>query len=103
MIALDKLVAASPQVVNGIFTLGLITVLCYAASALPSWVRKVKLWQKYCKSHSKFSLEAGQGRYLWLEDPWSSMCEPTANSPYLFHANNSHQRHETIGFAIMQQ
>ncbi|KAJ4391012.1 hypothetical protein N0V93_004625 [Gnomoniopsis smithogilvyi] len=38
---------------------------------LPVWVNKLKTWQKYCTSHSKFSVEAGQGQYLWLEDPWS--------------------------------
>ncbi|KAK7558996.1 cytochrome P450 [Phyllosticta citricarpa] len=47
------------------------SILFFGLSRLPGWLRKLDTWQKYCSGHIKFSREAGEGKYLWLEDPWS--------------------------------
>lgn len=75
MMTLNSISAVAPQLISGVITLGTLSAFCYALFVLPSWVKKLKTWQKYCTSHSRFSTEAGQGQYLWLEDPWSSACE----------------------------
>lgn len=76
----DKFDAARPQILdlNGLIALSALTILSFAATALFGWLRKIRIWQRYCSSHSKFSLEAGQGHHLWLEDPFSRMCEAAA-------------------------
>lgn len=71
---LNNILAVAPQFISGFITLGVVSGFCYISFLLPGWIKKLRTWRKYCASHSKFSIEAGQGHYLWLEDPWSSMC-----------------------------
>ncbi|KAK8196963.1 cytochrome P450 [Phyllosticta capitalensis] len=59
--------ALAPQLLGLLVT----SIIIYALARLPSYYQKIQLWRKYCSSHIKFSREAGQGKYLWLEDPWS--------------------------------
>lgn len=69
---LDGVATAAPQLVSGVFTVVVVYLMYNAIVRLPGWIGKLRRWQEYCASHSKFSLEAGEGKYRWLEDPWSS-------------------------------
>lgn len=101
MAFLDNTVANSPQLWNGAACLGILTVLYYTLTVFPIWVQKVRLWRKYCASHSRFSLEAGQGRYLWLEDPFSRAWTTTTTLPPRYSVLTvPSQRHETTGSVI---
>lgn len=68
----DVVAEVAPQLASGLFTTGLVFLAYYTIVRVPGWIEKFRLWQKYCASHSNFSLEAGEGKYKWLEDPWSS-------------------------------
>lgn len=78
MTLLDQLVAYYPAVNKAAVALGILAILYYTLAVLPRWVQKVRTWREYCASHTKFSLEAGQGRHLWLEDPFSRTYVPRA-------------------------
>lgn len=60
------------QLASGLVTAALVFLCCSILARFPGWVRKLRLWREYCASHSKFSRQAGEGKYKWLEDPWSS-------------------------------
>lgn len=79
VLAADVAGAVSPQIASGLFTTGLLFLFFYTIVRFPGWIKKLKLWQEYCGSHSKFSLQAGEGKYKWLEDPWSS----ESSSPHI--------------------
>ncbi|EME88998.1 uncharacterized protein MYCFIDRAFT_170535 [Pseudocercospora fijiensis CIRAD86] len=49
----------------------LVAGLLLSIPKLLSFIRKLRIYLKYCKSHRAFSIEAGQGKYQWLEDPFS--------------------------------
>lgn len=70
----DAVAAAAPQLASGLIAAGLLFLCCSIIVRFPGWFKKLRLWQDYCVSHSKFSLQAGEGKYRWLEDPWSSEC-----------------------------
>lgn len=61
-----------PMILNGLLVTGLLSLVWHGIVRLPGWARKLQTWRKYCSSHTQFSLEASQGKYKWLEDPWSS-------------------------------
>lgn len=84
VLAADVVGAISPQIASGILTAGLLFLFFYTVVRVPGWIKKLKLWQEYCVSHSKFSLQAGQGKYKWLEDPWSSESSSPHTCPYHF-------------------
>lgn len=74
---------------TSILALGLfIASTFFAAFRLPDFVCKIRIWRRYCTSHKSFSIEAGKGRYAWLEDPFS-----LSRSYWLC-------RHETIRFVF---
>ncbi|KXT03632.1 hypothetical protein AC579_1594 [Pseudocercospora musae] len=49
----------------------LVAGLVLSFPKLRSFIRKLRIYLKYCKSHRAFSVEAGQGKHQWLEDPFS--------------------------------
>lgn len=72
MLSTDVVAMAAPQLASSLITTVLLFLIYYTISRFPQWFKKFKLWNEYCASHSKFSLQAGGGKYKWLEDPWSS-------------------------------
>lgn len=70
--------AVAPQLASSFLTAAVLFLFFYAVVRAPVWLLKFKRWQAYCASHSEFSRQAGEGKYKWLEDPWSSECLPAA-------------------------
>lgn len=46
-------------------------VALWLYARLPGFLREVRIYLTYCNSHKKIWIEAGQGKYVWLEDPFS--------------------------------
>lgn len=67
-----RILELAPQIASALLTVCAASLLYYIVLVVPAWVRKLRLWRDYCASHARFSLEAGRGRYKWIEDPWSS-------------------------------
>lgn len=97
--------AMLPSLLSGMLITGLLSILLHGILKLPHWILKVSIWHSYCSSHYEFSLEAGQGKHKWFEDPWSSemtlnaVARTTLTRPSTDQISN--QRLRTIGFAIM--
>ncbi|KAH9844738.1 Cytochrome-P450 [Teratosphaeria destructans] len=49
----------------------LTSIAIYIAKHIRIFLSKARTYRKYCISHTSFAVEAGQGKYKWLEDPFS--------------------------------
>lgn len=54
-----------------VLSLLLAVAALFIATRLRNFIHKLEIYLKYCRSHKAFSVEAGEGKYRWLEDPFS--------------------------------
>jgi hypothetical protein len=68
---MESIIALRQNVLQLILLTFLTSAAAYLIVQLPAFLRKLQIYRKYCASHKRFSIEAGEGKYRWLEDPFS--------------------------------